>query len=112
MISADRSTKTDMELVFSGRTLRVPYSTFMGVQQDMTDPVVAQQVADALRDWIYTQTDERVRINKLPRGEPAQDIDPAEEGLFYDGNEIVMRELIIDVKWDGERFQYGSRLPI
>ena len=52
MIRADLSTATDMELVFSGRTLRVPYSTFMGVQMDMTDPVVAHQVEDAVQDWI------------------------------------------------------------
>ena len=115
MIRADRSTTTTLELEFPSGTLTVPYSTFMGQQPDMSDPVVAQQVADAVRDWIYTQRDETIKVNRLPTDDPAKTTDPATEGSFWRGSGgqkvLVTRELIIFVAWDGERFQYGLRLP-
>jgi len=119
MIRADLSTTADLELVFPGGTLAVPYSTFMGLSPDMTDPVVAQQVADAVRDWIYTERETRgwdgvIRVNQLPNDDPAKTTDPATEGMFWRGSGgqkvLVAREFIIDVKWDGERFQYGFRV--
>ena len=115
MIREDRSTTTDMELVFSDRTLSVPYSTFMGAQPDMTDPVIAQQVADSVRDWIYSELDDEIRVNKLPNGEPAKTTDPKREGEFWRGTGgqkvLVMRQSIVSVTWNGERFQYGFRIP-
>lgn len=113
MIREDLSTATDMELVFPRQTVTVPYSTFMGAQPDMDNPVVAQQVADSVRDWIYTQTDEVIRLNQLSQDDPDRQTDPAHSHAFWRGSggqaEIVYRALIISVAWDGERFQYSFR---
>ena len=113
MIREDRSTTLDMELDFgSGLVVTVPYSGFQGVAPD--DPG-NQLVLDDLRAHIYSVIDERVKKNTLPKNEPARDTDPAEEGLFWDGGggnpDIVSRPLIVTVSWDGERYQYGFRVP-
>jgi hypothetical protein len=111
MIRRDLSTTTDMVLEFPSGTLTVPYSGFMGLQPDMSDPVQAAQVEAAIQAWIYSQLDERERRNRLPQDDPARDTDPAQEGYFWDGQDIVTRPYIIGVRWDGERFQYSVRYP-
>ena len=121
MIRADLSSDTDLKLVFPGGTLEAPYSTFMGLQPDMADPVVAQQVADSVRDWIYSEREARdwdttIKLKRLSNDDPAKTTDPAEEGSFWRGSGgqtvLVAREFIINVRWDGERFQYGFRVTL
>lgn len=111
MIRADLSTIDDMELVFRDRTLTVPYSTFMGAIPDMTDPVVAQQVADSVRDWIYSELDTTIRLNQLHQDDPDRNTDPATPNMFWRGSGgqavLVARPYVIRVIWDGERFQYS-----
>lgn len=115
MIRADRSTVNGMELVFPDRTLTVPYSTFMGAIPDMTDPVVAQQVADSVRDWIYGEIEITIKVNQLPQDDPDRAADPARDGLFWRGSGgqrvLVGRPYTVIVIWDGERFQYSFHLP-
>lgn len=116
MIRADLSDNVSMKLVFPDRTLEVPYSTFMGMIPDMTDPVVAQGVADGVRDWIYTQIDEETKLNKLPQDDPDRQTDPGTRNEFWRGNGgqkvLVARPYKITVKWDGERFQYSVAGPV
>lgn len=116
MIRADLSTVDNMELVFPEGTLTVPYSTFMGAIPDMTDPVVAQQVADSVRDWIYSEREIRnwdrvIKVNQLPQDDPDRTTDPEQLGEFWRGSGgqkvLVARRYIVRVIWDGERFQYS-----
>ncbi len=113
MIREDRSTALDMDLDFgSGLIAAVPYSGFLGVAPG--DPG-NQLVLDGLREHIYSQIDSRQKKNSLPMDDPDRSADPATEGHFWDGGggnpDIVSRPLIVSVAWDGERYQYGFRIP-
>ncbi len=121
MIHADLSTTIGMKLVFPEGTLEVPYSTFMGAQPDMTNPAVAQTVADAVRDWIYMEREDRgwdfvIRVNQLSANDPDKTTNPASEGLFWRGTgglkELVGRTYIVKVIWSGVKFEYSFRTPM
>lgn len=116
MIREDLSDNVSMKLVFKDQTLEVPYSTFMGAVPDMTDPVVAQGIADSVRDWIYTQIDTETKLNKLPQDDLDRSTDPGTPNEFWRGNGgkkvLVARPYTVTVKWDGERFQYSIAGPV
>jgi hypothetical protein len=113
MIREDRSTTLDMELDFgSGLVVTVPYSGFQGAQPG--DPG-NQLVLDAIRDFIYGEIEDTIRLNQLPQGDPDKTTDPATEAMFWRGSggqaELVSRPLIVAVAWDGERYQYSFSVP-
>ena len=72
-------------------------------------------VLDGSRDHISSQIASRQKKNSLPRDDPARSTDPATEGYFWDGGggnpDIVCRQLIVTVAWDGEWYQYSFRVP-
>ncbi len=116
MIREDRSTTLDMELDFgSGFVITVPYSGFQGAQPG--DPG-GQLVLDGIRDHIYSKFEEEdppIRVNQLPNDDPDKTTDPATEGMFWRGSGgqkvLVSWPLIVTVKWNGERYGYGFRVP-
>ncbi len=73
----------------------------------------SKRMLDGIRDHIYSLRDKRQKKNSLPHDDPARAADPATEGYFWDGGggnpDIVARQLIVTVTWDGERYQYGFR---
>ena len=110
MIREDRSSALSMELDFgSGEVITVLYLGFQGLAAEPDDPLVL----DGIRDHIYSLRDKRQKKNSLPHDDPARAADPATEGYFWDGGggnpDIVARQLIVTVTWDGERYQYGFR---
>ncbi len=110
MIREDRSSTTDLELVFPDRIITVPYAGFQGLATEPDDPLVL----DAIRDWIHSQLDHRVKKNSLPQDDPDRATDPATESTFWEGGggnpDIVYRPYIATVTWGGERYQYSFRV--
>ena len=112
MIRADRSTTTRLELDFGDdNPISESYAAIAGV---ILDPA-SQEMLDAVRDHIYSKIDTVVKRSTIPHNDPAWIADPAEEGLFWRGGggnpDVVIRPLIVTVTWDGERYQYGFRVP-
>jgi hypothetical protein len=81
-----------VRVVHGGRVIEVTWSqidTWSG------DPGNEQKLETA-RGWLQDQLDVRTRRTRLPQNDPDRSIDPALPHLFWDGQDLVGREVTVE----------------
>lgn len=98
-IKTDASTSVSLDSTESKEKLPI---------QEKTDPLkIAQQMTIDLQNKLDTRT----LITDLAKDDPDREKNPARPDLFWDGEYLVGRSVLVTVKWNGESYEVICEMP-
>lgn len=101
-VSAVRSTGEFVELVVGAKATRVDFTALA--------PGAHDEKSSELKNLLQGALDQRERRSTLAREDPDGGSDPGREDLFWNGEDLVSRGVVVEsVTWDGETYALELR---